>query len=587
MACATVPFKIWLGLGLICSLSACVSKISVPHKNYTFANARIIAIETGEISEPTSIVVTGKRIVSIGGDNDAAPIDLGGRYVIPGLWDMHAHALKYETYENDLDLMVAYGVTGFRDMWGDLGVAELVRTETLSGNRTAPRFVVTGALIDGDPNIHIWSNIAATPEEARAIVRRIKAEGGEFIKPYSNLSRGAYLALADEAKKQGLPVWGHTPIGVSGEEAVRAGQTSLEHAFGIRCSEYQQQLDAITASEEFKADPWNSKWDADFRRYGEEWNPEVCVEFFDLLNQQGVHVTPTLTTSYAYSRDVFSPPLEAPRYAYQDARLVGQWLGLAREDGNENPELRRFYSERLRKRTGLVPYYRDHGVPILAGADNHNPWIVAGVGLHDELALLVRHGLSARAALASATTTPAKFLGRESDFGDLAAGKHADFIVLNANPLEDINASRDIYAVMINGQYLTRKDLDAILSRVERRTDWQLLLELIERAKSESVEAALALAATKQSVGLRPDDLIGLARYLEGRGARNSALAVLIMSTKWFSDSWLSFAELGAVYAERNQDGDKERAITVLEYALKIGPPDTYTQQLIENLRRP
>jgi imidazolonepropionase-like amidohydrolase len=566
-------------------------KVSVPDGALVIANVSVVDVAAGEVRTNRAVVIEGNRIRTITGTDSlsragaATVVDGEGLYLVPGLWDMHAHALKAGYADAYMELMIAHGVTGFREMWGDLGIATRIRRDVAAGRLVAPRFVVAGNLIDGDPPMHAGSYIATTPEEARRLVRELAAAGAEFIKPYNSLTRETYLALAEEARAVGLPIWGHVPNAVSPEEAARAGQTSMEHLGGFRCSRYEDELRKTMASEEFRNNPRSPEWRPHFARWEEQWDPEVCREAIDELVASGMWQVPTLVTLYGYSAKAADPgALDDPRL---DWLLPSTVLGFAdrliSESRDPDGSQRRGLEGRWRQHMQMVAQLRRQNATILAGSDVGNPWVIPGAGLHDELAFLVEAGLSPREALAAATTEAARFLGRTADLGVVAEGALADLVLLRANPLDDIEAIREIEAVVVDGHLFDREDLDARLEAAAARSDWRRARELTELAAVSGIDAALARAG---QVDGDIYDLVALAVSRVTRRDHAGALAALDWAEQRLPESWWLYNVRGLVYENRGEPGDSERAITALRRSLELEPVNHYAAQRIRNLER-
>src|ERR1700726_4436134 len=200
-----------------------------------------------------TVVISGDRISEVTASNrtklpsDAQILEGKGQYLIPGLWDMHVHALFAERLDSMFPTFVANGVLGIRDMGTSMPLADIarLRQQIANGSRLGPPIVAAGPILDGRPK-PLRPNFLAinTPEEGREAVRRLKTGGADLIKVYSELSRDSFLAIADEAKKQNIPFAGHVPFSVSALEASDAGQKSMEHLWGIylSCSSREEEL---------------------------------------------------------------------------------------------------------------------------------------------------------------------------------------------------------------------------------------------------------------------------------------------------------------------------------------------------------
>ena len=361
-----------------------------PHKTVLIAGDHIDAIVEAKAPVPK-----GSRIIR--GD---------GRFLIPGLWDMHVHLT-----ERDLPTLVAYGVTGVRDMGNVLADVDVWRGMIAAGGLVGPHILRVGPILNGIEYGPV--QLAITDEsQARTAVRVLKKAGVDAIKVHAALPRDAYFALADEARKQAIPFVGHVPRTVTPLEASSAGQASLEHMQTI----FEGQSPPKQGSE-----------------------PQLFAAFA----KNGTAYDPTLV-AYRGSTD--------PRNV--DPELLQKYPDLIAG--------RRKFFARFLELVGMMN--RQH-VMLLSGTDLsiNFKWLLPGVSLHDELALLVDAGLSPMEALQTATRNPGQFL--HINVGTIEAGQRADLIILDANPLADINNIRHIRAVVLNGEFLDQSRLDGLRRR--------------------------------------------------------------------------------------------------------------------------
>src|SRR5579862_1119355 len=215
-----------------------------PLASTAITHVTIVDTRTGQLTSDMTVVVEGERIAKIGKSSGflqpsaSRVIDAQGQYLIPGLWDMHAHMFFGPDLFRHLSLFLANGVTGIRDTGGAWKylfpyVEARRQGRPPAGMSVTPRIVIAGAIIDGSPPYMKDMMSVRNAEEARAAVDLNKRRGADYIKAYSYLSRDAYFALADEARKQGLTFVGHVPYSISAAEASDAGQRSIEHSDGI------------------------------------------------------------------------------------------------------------------------------------------------------------------------------------------------------------------------------------------------------------------------------------------------------------------------------------------------------------------
>ncbi|HKY04616.1 MAG TPA: amidohydrolase family protein, partial [Blastocatellia bacterium] len=280
-------------------------------------------------------------------------------------------------------------------------------------------------------------------------VRLLKREGVDFIKVHTRLSQQAYLAAADEAKKQGLSFAGHVPQGVSLAEAAKAGQKSIEHL-----SEYGLLFEC------------SGKPGVSLGQIAEAYSAEKCRALFDLFKQNDTWQTPTLGAlqTFAKSPAEIEAELRSKGYLkYVGPALMRFWTESEKLAPPPPEEIRRELKPLARKAIEVVGEMHSQGVNILAGCDALTP----GLCLHDELELIVRAGLSPMEALQTATRNPARFLGKLDSFGTVERGKIADLVILDANPLENIGNIRRINSVVVDGKYLPPGMLKKMLAEVE------------------------------------------------------------------------------------------------------------------------
>jgi imidazolonepropionase-like amidohydrolase len=391
----------------------------------------------------------------------ALHVNGAGKFLIPGLWDMHVHTVFGDWFprgrEIALPLFIANGVTGVRDMGGELDVLQQWRREIAAGTLVGPRMVIAGPMLDG-PQPRFPSSIAiATPEDGRRAVDDLKRRGVDFIKLQSLIPRDAVFAIADEANKQRIPFVGHVPDAVRASEASNAGQKSFEHLIGI--FEGSSPLE----DEFLKGPKTETKFLATF-------DPARASRLFALLAKNRTWQCPTLVwerggnlidqTDFVHdSRARYVP-------AYWRDVTWKRFTDEIRQGFNTDdlPTRQRFVARELE----VVKTMHDAGIPFLAGTDTApGVYIFPGFSLHEELQRFVAAGFTPMEALQTATLNPATFLGIANRLGTVEKGKIADLVLLDADPLVDIRNTQRISAVTLNGRYLSRADLDKLLAGVE------------------------------------------------------------------------------------------------------------------------
>jgi imidazolonepropionase-like amidohydrolase len=436
-------------------------------------HATVINPGTSSVRKDQTVVITGDRITSVSDSTTfqwpknahARVIDATGQYLIPGLWDMHVHSAFGDWFPGGRDiilpLFVANGVTGVRDMGGDVPVLLKWRKEIAHGQIIGPRMIISGPMLDAYlPNgrLRFPSSIAVTsPADAIAAVDSLKKQGVDFIKVQSVISREAYLAAAAEAHKQGLPIVGHVPDKVRLAEVVGAGQKSVEHLMGIfeGCSNEEDKF---------------INGEGNLKLLLATQDRQRCDSLTRLLADSQTWQVPTLAWqrggTFLDQRDLKHQPLDKYVPAYWRDVTWRRFTDEMMPDLLRDPlELRQDYFARNLR---MVETLHRAGVPFMAGTDAApGVYIMPGFSLHDELANFVEAGFTPMEALQTATSNPAKFLGMEDSLGSIDSGKNADLVLLSANPLDDIGNSKRITAVIAQGRLFDRVALDHILINVE------------------------------------------------------------------------------------------------------------------------
>jgi imidazolonepropionase-like amidohydrolase len=416
---------------------------------------RTLIVRNGKIDAVgTSTGGTGANLAGV-------HVNGSGKFLIPGLWDMHVHMVFGEWFprakEITLPLFIANGITGVRDMGGELDVLQEWRKEISAGTLIGPRMVIPGPMLDG-PQPRFPSSIAIkTPEDGRRAVDDLKRRGADFIKLQSLIPREAVFAIADEARKQGIPFVGHVPDSVRASEASNAGQKSFEHLIGI--FEGSSPLE----DEFIKGAKTESK-------FLSTYDPARAAALFALLVKNQTWQCPTLVWERGGNLIEETDFAHDPRAKYVPAywkdvtwkRFTDQ---VTHEFNTDDLATRKRF---VAKELEVVNAMHRAGIRFLAGTDTPpGVYIFPGFSLHEELQRFVAAGFTPMEALQTATLNPAKFLGMEDRLGTIEEGKLADLVLLDANPLEDIRNTQKIAGVVVNGRYFPRADLDKMLAGVE------------------------------------------------------------------------------------------------------------------------
>ena len=447
----------------------------------------VVDVTDGAVHPDQTVLITKNRITAVGPSRSVAVpsgarvIDARGKYLIPGLIDMHVHLFNNVSRRPPntwaFPLFVANGVTGVREMWTEFASVPLVRQwrrGVSEGELLAPRVLAVGALVDGPGAWMPNTPEITTPAEGRRFVREAVQAGTDFIKVYALLPRDVYEAILDEAREVGIPVAGHIPLRVPALEAARAGQRTNEHLYQIReaCSTLEAQL--IEERRRFYSTSYataeeNALLDEQVHRTGDAFDEQTCRAVARELAQAGQWQVPTLVNERRWFLGVPAERRHDPRLRYVPAPEREAWArrldsGSVTYTG-DSASLRRGWEVTLQ----TVAVLAAAGVPFMVGTDLGQPFILPGQAVHEEMALLVEAGLTPLQVLQAATINPSRLLEATDSLGTVEPGKLADLVLLDANPLEDITNTQQIRAVVLNGRYLDRQALDELLAQEASR----------------------------------------------------------------------------------------------------------------------
>lgn len=455
-------------------------KISVPdsRESILLKSINIVDVNSGEIIPDMDILIQKNRISDIDSSGQVlAPhstlvIDGSGKFLMPGLWDMHTHSSPLSPWIHH-PLYIANGVTGIRDMSGNLnqpdshwsGTADRIKwNEDLENNvHVGPRYVLQSSFqIDGSGSIPDDAPEFFKVEKEDDIPQLLefyRNEGADFIKVYAEIPAASYIKMARSVSKYGLHIAGHKPLNVTLEECINLGQRSFEHGriFMFDCFPGAEQLrTAQNKREQFSLSMQSMVDDFDITR---------AEELMNLMRVKDSHWTPTLQTlkmsAYA-EKDTFTqnPHLKYIPTAWR-ALIWNQDLGRAAEKNiaSASKGLNMKFYQAAQKQIAMA---NEIGVPIMLGTDVTDTYVFPGFSVHTELKDLTESGLSNLEALQAATTIPAKFSNLEKDYGSVEEGKIADLVILNTSPLSNIENSSSIDAVILNGIYYDQKKLSEL-----------------------------------------------------------------------------------------------------------------------------
>ena len=415
-----------------------------------FTNVTVIDGRSPQPRENRTVVIRGNRIVAEGPATSvkvpagARVIDGRGKFLIPGLWDMHVHTVM-PGGRLVLPLYIANGVTGVRDMAGDWATIKAWRAEIAAGSLIGPRIVASGPYLEGgdQPIPHI---LVRSPADAAPAVDSLVRLGVDFIKVHGQLSPESYFAIARAARARKIPFAGHVSRTVGAAAASDSGQASIEHILAIP--------NPCTAAEVTELAP----------RFPVQRALGVCdtldqAPLYEKLKRNGTWVVPTLVAQVEVSR---WPKRDLPGDSvqrYLPDSLKTYVAGIFPMVDSVPPDADINGAKLFNKRDAVTGALFRAGVGVMAGTDAPLRNAPPGFGLHEELLHFTRAGLTPFEALRAATYGPARFLGMLDSLGTVEAGKVADLVLLSANPLADIrNSSRTEYVVANGKLYAVNRD---------------------------------------------------------------------------------------------------------------------------------
>ena len=421
----------------------------------------VVDVVRGEVVQPRTVLIVDGRIAAVGAPDAidipsaAVRVEGRGRFLMPGLVDMHVHLFNNASHrapnEWTFPLFVANGVTGIREMWTEpaaLSVVDTWRKKLARGELVAPRVLAAGVAVSGK-----------SVKAARRQVREAKAAGADFVKVFSEVREPQWRALLEQARALHIPVCGHIPAEVSLLDAAIAGQRSNEHLTQIyeACSAREKQW--LGARQKLDDKAAVEVRDAQEREVLVSFDQLVCDQAAAALAKTDQVQVPTLVLPYFEAHGERANFRDDTRWHYLRADEQARWERIFKEQVEEE----KLAARRWEISRQIVQTLHTAGVRILAGTDAPMPLVYPGFALHKELELLVVAGLSPADALRSATIWPAEFLGLSERSGSIAVGQRADLLLLDENPLSDIRNTQRIRAVVLDGRLLQRADLDALL----------------------------------------------------------------------------------------------------------------------------
>lgn len=466
---------------LILLLTACQSNEAQYENATVIQNITTIDAENGLIENQTVVIQDGKIVevasaeeISVSDGNNEI-IDGSGKYLIPGLWDAHVHFSYIEELAPSMfDLFLAYGITSVRDTGGRIEFVKEWKNRAVANPTEAPRVMIAGPLLDGEPNVYDGSSPGRPPlsvgletvEDVTEMVNRLDSIGVDLLKSYEMLTPEQFEEIMHLAEEKGLKVTGHVPLSMNAVSASNAGLNSMEHMRNLEVSmasnwqELQEQR--LQMLEEGQDDPGGilrSRIHSAMRETAiENYDEERANEVLQALAENDTWQIPTLALNTRSVEKFYTDPEWQETFTLLPDSIEQEWYTSVEEGAQaEVSDFRAEYSEWLFNMVGKI---NEAGITMMAGTDTPIGLLTPGRSLHHEMKVMVDAGLTPMEALGAATLNPARYFKMEDELGTIDEGKWADLLILDANPLEDIENTLEINTVIKQGEVYNRQALD-------------------------------------------------------------------------------------------------------------------------------
>jgi len=474
--------KIFLSFIALCITFPGFSQDQKNNYSLVLENASVVNVSTGKITYKRLLAISGDTIKAIDDTKKVKQyradryIDLAGKYVMPGLWDMHVHFRGGEgliqANKDLLPLFLSYGITTVRECGGDMTPSVMNWNKQIAeGTLAGPGIFTSGPKIDGPKSTWAGSLEVETSERVTKALDSLQKINVDFVKIYeSKISRQTYLEIITQAEKRGLITSGHMPYSVKIKEAVDRGLDASEHLYYIfkACSAKEDSITNAIIQSEGTAKPIGLF--AALPSIYDSYDAKTADRLFKYLGKNRFSIVPTLfiskTLNEIKERDHSADNL----LQYIDPKIQATYAGRVNSAKRASDESTAFSKKYALKANSLIPQMQRRGINIMAGSDcgAYNAYVYPGESLHEEVKLMVASGLTPVQALQSATINGARFMRVDDFYGSLEKGKSSDLIVLDTNPLEDIAAIDEINMVISKGRAYTRTELDNLLKLIKR-----------------------------------------------------------------------------------------------------------------------
>ena len=478
-----IKYKFY-GMLLMGFLFSCERKIYFDNA-FCIENVNIVDPLEG-LKKRVNVVIKGNKIYSIGNSEELklSPknkiIDGRGKYLIPGLWDSHVHFYfdrKLALYMPELFLST--GITSVRDTGGEFHYVDSIRKNAISHPKTHPRVKIAGPLIDGNFNVYNGSLLPELSIRTRNVMEsiveteKLVAKGVDFLKAYEMLSLEQFEAIAAIARRENLRLAGHVPLSMEITHAISLGLNSLEH---IKNLEFEAVKSSDSMLQERRKMLSNKSLLSGRQLRGNIHLAQkqfaidhIAVNAFqkilDTIKKYESYQVPTLSIYKVPIYKIFKKAFWRKSFELLPNSTRKQWEKNAVASNNKINPVQKKFSDWIQKTTGAMAKAK---IPLMAGTDTPLGYLPPGFSLHYELELMVESGLTSLQALTTATLQPAKYFRMEDSLGLVKKNYIADLILLNENPLEDIANTKDIFAVIKDGNFIDKALLDQIQKEIAK-----------------------------------------------------------------------------------------------------------------------
>lgn len=460
--------------------------VASPHpiQRVVVSDVTILNLEDGSLSTHKDVVVADGIITAILTTRGSRAwqgsevVDGHGKFLMPGMWDMHTH-IKHP--DVDFPVYLANGVLGIRSMGGEQDKVFAWDAKLKDGSLLGPLAFVSGPILDcigGPVEPKSYGVFISNAEQGRAEVDTLKARGADFVKVYDGLSRDSYFAIAAESKKVGLPFAGHVPNEVTILEAVHAGQRSIEHGIEHRGeSTAEEELIARRKTDDYFDKAMRTHdytlIPEGIAREGKIWQEHFSQPRADALYralaQNGTYLCPTLVTERwgAYGDELANT--SDVRQQYIDPATLPYWQpSMNMLTKYRTPAYKQWFETKYKTLLEQIPRQQALGVQLLAGTDLTIPFIYPGSSVHDEIRLFAQAGITPLQALQTATTRPVAFFGLQQSLGSVAVGKKAELVLMDGNPLQNLDYLDRISAVLTHKRAILRPELNRMMAQAAK-----------------------------------------------------------------------------------------------------------------------